>query len=80
MSTKQFATVSSICGLVGVVLLITSFVINPGPPPGFTLPKLQSFGEKHHIAILFGAWLQAVSPPLIIIFALAVVHLKRISS
>jgi hypothetical protein len=34
-----------------------------------------AFGQQHHDAILWGAWLQAVGPALIVVFALALVFL-----
>src|SRR5947209_9828463 len=64
-----------LCGILGVVMLITSFFINPGPPPNPTLPQLIAFGNQYHDSILIGAWLQTVSPALIVLFALAIVFL-----
>jgi hypothetical protein len=52
-----------------------SFAINPGPPAGASGAQLTAFGQQHHDAILWGAWLQAVGPALIAVFALAVVVL-----
>ena len=56
-------------------MLIPSFIINPGPPPNPTVAQLIAFGNQYHNSILIGAWLQAVSPFLIILFAIAIVHL-----
>ena len=52
-----------------------SFAINPGPPAGASAAQVAAFGQQHHDAILWGAWLQAVGPVLIVVFAFAVVVL-----
>lgn len=71
----MFCILTAISGILGVIMLITSFVINAGPPPNPTFQQLAAFGKQHHNAIVFGAWLQAVSAPMIVLFALAVVHI-----
>jgi len=55
-------------------MLIPSFLINPGPLANATVAQLIAFGNQYHSSILIGAWLQAVSPFLLILFALAIVH------
>ena len=52
-----------------------SFAINPGPPAGTSGARLTAFLQQHHDTILWGAWLQAVGPALIALFALAIVFL-----
>ena len=74
MSTRLFRILTALCGILGVAMLIPSFLINPGPPPNPTVAQLIAFGNQYHSSILVGAWLQAVSPFLIILFALAIVH------
>jgi hypothetical protein len=56
-------------------MLGISFAINTGPPAGASGAQLTAFGRQHHDAILWGAWLQAVGPVLIVVFALAIVVL-----
>jgi hypothetical protein len=56
-------------------MLIVSFAINVGPPPGATTAELVRFGQKNYANVLWGAWLQAVAPVLIVLFAFALVHL-----
>jgi hypothetical protein len=73
LKTKQFVLLTSISGIVGVVMLIVSFIINPGPPMNATNEQLIAFGNQYYTSILWGAWLQAVGPLLIILFALAIV-------
>ena len=60
--------------------MVTSFVINPGPGSNPTAHELAVFGNSHHATILFGAWLQAVSPFLIMIFALGLLRLAGAAS
>src|ERR1700756_568020 len=75
MSKRSFCILSGLSGIVGVVLISVSFNINPGPPPGATNAELMKFGQQHHDSVLWGAWLQAVGPVLIALFAFALVHL-----
>jgi hypothetical protein len=62
--------------IIGVLLLATSFLINPGPPAHATIDELVEFGRRNAVTILWGAWLQAVGPVFIVFFALAIVHLS----
>jgi hypothetical protein len=50
-------------------------VINPGPPPGASSVELLEFGQQYCSSVLWGAWLQAIDPVLIVLFAFALVHL-----
>jgi hypothetical protein len=75
MSIKLFRLLSALSGIVGVIMLITSFSINPGPPPNATSTQLLAFGHHYFTSILWGAWLQAVGPLLILLFAFAIVFL-----
>ncbi len=75
MSTKLFPLLSALSGIVGVIMLITSFSINPGPPSNATSAQLIAFGNQYYTSILWGAWLQAVGPLLIVLFAFAIVFL-----
>jgi len=75
ISTRRFYVLSGLSGVAGVVLLIVSFAINSGPPPDPSSAELLKFGQQHFANILWGAWLQAVGPVLIVLFAFALVHL-----
>jgi hypothetical protein len=75
ISTKSFCVLSGLSGIAGLVLLGLSFLINPGLPPGATSAELREFGQQHYSTVLWGAWLQAVGPVLIVLFAFALVHL-----
>jgi hypothetical protein len=80
MKPEVFQKLSALCGVVGVVLLVTSFIINPGPGPNPTAHELAVFGTSHHATILLGGWLQAVSPFLIMAFALGSIRLVGASN
>jgi hypothetical protein len=75
MSTKLFSILSALSGIVGVIMLITSFSINPGPPSNATSAQLVAFVNQYYTSILWGAWLQAVGPLLTVLFAFAIVCL-----
>ncbi len=75
ITTRLFSTLSARTGLLGAALLGVSYALNPGPPEGITDVQLVAFGQQHFTMIVWGAWLQAVGPFLIILFALALVHL-----
>ncbi|HEV3223775.1 MAG TPA: hypothetical protein VGZ90_12895 [Puia sp.] len=73
ISNRLFCILSGISGIAGVLMLIVSFNINPGPPPGATDEQLISFGHQYYSSILWGAWLQAVGPFFIVLFAIALI-------
>lgn len=75
MSTGQFRIITAICGILGCIILITSFVINPGPPSTDTIPQIIAFGTEHHNLIVSGAWMQISGTLLLVLFAIAIVHL-----
>jgi hypothetical protein len=74
-STQSFCILSGLSGIAGVILILVSFNINPGPPAGATSTELVKFGQQYYASVLWGAWLQAVGPVLIILFAFSLVHL-----
>ena len=74
-SSKRFCVLSGCSGILGVILLIISFNINPGPQPNATLGQLITFSNNYYSAILWGAWLQAIAPVLIVLFAFSLVKL-----
>jgi len=75
ISKRSFCIMSGLSGVVGVVLIFLSFSINPGPPPGASSAELVKFGQQYYASVLWGAWLQAVGPVLIVLFAFSLVHL-----
>lgn len=77
MSRRSFCILSGISGIAGVVLILVSFNINPGPPPGASNAEIIKFGQQYYASVLWGAWLQAVGPVLIVLFAFSLVHLAE---
>ena len=75
MLTTRAAVWAAVSGLVGTCMIGISFAINTAPPAGASAAQLTAFGQQHHNAILWGSWLQAVGPALIVVFALAIVVL-----
>jgi hypothetical protein len=74
MLTRRATVWAAVSGLAGTCMLGISFLINSaGPPAAASGAQLTAFGQQHHDAILWGAWLQAVGPVLITVFALALV-------
>jgi len=57
-------------------MLIVSFSINAGPPPGSSGLDVVRFAAQHYKPVLWGAWLQAVGPVFVVLFAFALVHLS----
>jgi hypothetical protein len=54
MSTKSVSILAAIGGILGAVMLITSFSINPGPPSNATSAQLIAFGNQNFTSILWG--------------------------
>jgi hypothetical protein len=77
MPKRTFCTLSALSCIVGVVLLVLSFALNPAPPPDTGAAGLMRFGHQHFSHILWGAWLQAVGPVFIVLFAFALVRLAE---
>ena len=75
MSTKLFRVLSALSCIAGVIMLIVSFSINPGPPSNATGAQLIAFGNQYFTSVLWGSWLQAVGPLLNVLFAFAIVCL-----
>jgi len=77
MSAKLFRILAALCGIIGPVILIGSFVINPAPPAGYTIAQLRDFAIQHHNGIVLGGWLQGIGSLLMVVFAIALVHLAN---
>ena len=75
MLTRRAAAWAAVSGLAGTCMIGISFAINPGPPAGASGAQLTAFGQQHHDTILWGAWLQAVGPVFIVVFAFTIVVL-----
>ena len=75
VSNRVFCLLSGASGIAGVVLLVLSFSINPGLPSSATAAEMIEFARAHFAGELWGAWLQAVGPVFIVLFAFALVKL-----
>lgn len=73
--TRPVRRLTALCGVVGPVILVVSFVINPAPPAEFTVTQLRAFAIRHHNGIVLGGWLQGIGSLLIVLFAIGLVHL-----
>ena len=73
---RTFCVLSALSGILGVLMLILSFSINTGPPPGASELDLVRFAEQSWKSVLWGAWLQAVGPVFVVLFAFALVLLS----
>ena len=74
-SKRLFCIFSGLSGVIGVVLLTLSFATAVAPPANATYAQMLKFRQEHYTLILWGAWLQAVGPVLIVVFAFALVYL-----
>lgn len=75
---RQFDSIfilGGLSGICGVLLLVVSFAINSGPPPGGSSVELANFAQHNYARVLWGAWMQAVGPVLIVLFAFVLIHL-----
>lgn len=70
---RRTAAITAALGVCGVVMIGLSFAINEGPPPGTTADALLTFAAAHHMAIVMGAWLQAVGTVMLCAFAVLLV-------
>lgn len=75
VSPRAVSILSALAAVAGVLMIGISFWINPGPPDSAGPQELAAFGKQYFGAVMWGAWLQAVGPVLIVFFAFAVVHL-----
>lgn len=76
MSITLFRRLAALSGIIGVILLGLSFAINSASPPANpTVAQLMAFARQNFTTIIWGAWMQAVAPLLIVLFAIALVFL-----
>lgn len=75
--SQKFCMTTAIIGILGVLMIGNSFWINTGPPLHATNAQYILFAKENYQEVLKGAWLQAVGTYLIILFAIAIVHLAK---
>jgi hypothetical protein len=74
MAKKPFSILAATSGMLGAAMLVASFSMNVGPPADATTSaQLIPFNGQNFDLILWGAWLQAVGPVFIVLFAFAIV-------
>lgn len=74
-----FRLLTALAGAVGVTLLIASFPMNPGPPPGSSLPQILDYGRQHESTIVLAGWMQGMGSLLNVLFALGLIQLAGAS-
>jgi hypothetical protein len=79
-SDRALHLFSGLCGIVGPLVLVGSFAINPSPPPGLPAAALAAWAALREGQLLLGGWLQGIGSLLIVIFALALVELGGAAS
>jgi len=79
-SDRALRLFSGLCGIVGPLVLVGSFAINPSPPPGLPAAALAAWAALREGQLLLGGWLQGIGSLLIVIFALALVELGGAAS
>lgn len=76
MSSRSLTILSALSGIVGPILLGLSYGINnQSPASNASAAQWNAFGQAHFTPVIWSAWLQAVSPALIVLFALGIVVL-----
>src|SRR5262249_7204169 len=75
-SRRGFRLLAGLCGLVGPVVLIASFAMNPAPPPGLSIPALATWAAPREASLLLGGWMQGIGSLLMVIFCLALVEIS----
>jgi len=79
-SDRALLLFSGLCGIVGPLILVGSFAINPSPPPGLSTAALAAWAALREGQLLLGGWLQGIGSLLIVVFALALVELGGAAS
>jgi hypothetical protein len=77
---RCFRLLAGLCGVVGPVILVGSFAINPAPPPGLSTAALAAWAAPRAGFLLLGGWSQGIGSLLIVIFALALVEMGGVAS
>lgn len=74
MFSRNSTILAALSGIVGPLILVASFMMNPAPPASDTALQLRDFAVQHHNLIVFGGWLQGIGSLLIVLFVIALIH------
>jgi hypothetical protein len=66
---------AAVCGVLGPAILVSSFAMNPSPPPGLSAAALAAWAAPREGFLLAGGWTQGIGSLLIVVFALLLVEL-----
>ncbi|MGH2470326.1 MAG: hypothetical protein ACRDGF_09640, partial [Chloroflexota bacterium] len=72
---RSFRFLTAVAGAVGVSILIASFIMNPGPPPGADLAFTLGFARQHATTIALAGWMQGMGSVLNVLFALGLMQI-----
>lgn len=78
-SVKWTAVLGGMAGILGVLMIGESFHLNNGPPLTAPDSTFLAYAAAQRERVLWGAWLQAAGPALIIALALTLVSLSKAS-
>jgi hypothetical protein len=71
----RFRLLAGLCGIVGPLILVGSFAMNPAPPPGLSTAAVAAWAAPRAGVLLLGGWTQGIGSLLIVVFTLALVEL-----
>ncbi len=76
-SVRWTAILAGLAGILGVLMIGESFHLNNGPPLTSPDSIFLAYAANNRERVLWGAWLQAAGPALIIVLALTLVALSK---
>jgi len=71
---RGFRVWTGLCGFIGPIVLVGSFVINPAPPPGLSPAALLAWAQPRAGFLQLGGWMQGIGSLLMVMFCFAVVE------
>ena len=80
LSARWTAILAGCAGILGVLMIGESFHLNNGPPLTSPDSTFLAYAVANRERVLWGAWLQAAGPALIIVLALTLVSLSKATS